>query len=149
MAAGSLMSVIAAAACAQQREPIIEPVIRNGVIAESLTGTTGDAARGRDVARDPSKGNCLICHSVPDAANERFQGDIGPPLAGVGARLAGGQLRLRIVDSTQLNAQTVMPTYHRLTGLRRVARQWRGSPVLSAAEVEDVVAYLLSLSTPP
>ena len=89
-------------------------------------------------------GNCLLCHAMPFPA-ERFQGDLGPPLAGVGARLAEGQLRLRMVDSTRLNPDTIMPAYHRVDGLARVAAAFRGKPVLTAQQVEDVVAYLLTL----
>jgi sulfur-oxidizing protein SoxX len=72
-------------------------------------------------------------------------GNIGPPLAGVGARLSEGQLRLRIVDSMRLNRDTIMPSYYRVDGLNLVAEAWRGKPVLTAQQVEDTVAYLLTL----
>jgi len=88
--------------------------------------------------------NCLICHSIPDA-RERFMGDIGPALAGVGARLTPGRLRLRLVDPTRLNAHAIMPAYHRTEGLRHVDARHLGRPVLSAVEIEDVVAYLAGL----
>jgi len=107
----------------------------------------GDAQRGRRIVADPLRGNCLICHTVPDAPQERFQGDIGPPLAGVGARLSAAQLRLRLVDSTRINPTSVMPAYHRTHDLSRVAPRWRNKPVLSAADVEDVIAYLQNLDT--
>ena len=118
---------------------------RDGGIHAPLTGTPGDAARGRRIAIDPLRGNCLICHRVPDAPREGFQGDIGPPLAGVGTRVTATRLRLRIVDGTRINADTVMPAYHRIDALARVAPEWQGRPVLSAQEVEDVVAWLLTL----
>ena len=103
----------------------------------------GDAARGKAVvtARDS---NCLLCHAVPDSG-VRAMGNVGPPLAGVGARLNEGQLRLRIVDSMRLNRDTIMPSYYRTEGLARVAEAWRGKPVLTAQQVEDTVAYLLTL----
>ncbi len=66
-------------------------------------------------------------------------------LSGVGARLSEGQLRLRIVDSVRLNRDTIMPSYYRMDGLNQVAAAWRGKPVLTAQQVEDVVAYLLTL----
>ena len=88
--------------------------------------------------------NCLLCHTVPDPGG-RAMGDIGPPLAGVGGRLSAGQLRLRIVDSTRINPQTPMPAYYRVDGLNGVAAAFRGKPILSAQEVEDVVAYLVTL----
>ena len=112
-------------------------------VRERLTAEPGDAARGKAVviARDS---NCLLCHAVPDAG-VRAMGDIGPPLAGVGARLSEGQLRLRIVDSLRLNRDTIMPSYYRVDGLSMVAEAWRGKPVLTAQQVEDTVAYLLTL----
>jgi sulfur-oxidizing protein SoxX len=112
-------------------------------IRERLTAEPGDAARGKAVviARDS---NCLLCHAVPDAG-VRAMGNIGPPLAGVGARLNEGQLRLRIADSMRLNRDTIMPSYYRVDGLNMVAEAWRGKPVLSAQQVEDTVAYLATL----
>ena len=76
---------------------------------------------------------------------KRVMGDLGPPLSGVGARLSAGQLRLRIVDTQRLNPQTIMPSYYRIDGLNQVGAAWRGKPVLTAQEVEDTVAYLLTL----
>ncbi|MCB1741725.1 MAG: sulfur oxidation c-type cytochrome SoxX [Gammaproteobacteria bacterium] len=113
-------------------------------VPEPLAGLVGDPVRGRDIVLDRRRGNCLICHAVP-VEDEPFQGDIGPPLAGVGRRLDEARLRLRIVDSTLLNPDSVMPAYHRTHELNRVAAKWRGKPVLDAGEVEDVVAYLASL----
>jgi sulfur-oxidizing protein SoxX len=105
--------------------------------------SAGDAARGRQVvlARDY---NCLLCHAVPEPG-VRFMGNVGPPLAGVGARLSEGQLRLRVVDPTRLNPGSVMPSYYRVEGLNQVAEAWRGKSVLTAQQVEDTIAYLLTL----
>ena len=72
-------------------------------------------------------------------------GNLALPLGGVGARLGEGRLRLQIVDSMRLNPQTIMPSYYRVDGLNRVAATLRGKPVLTAQQVEDVVAYLLTL----
>ena len=119
--------------------------VRDGGIHTPLTDTPGDAARGLRIAIDPARGNCLICHRVPELPQERFQGDIGPPLAGVGARVSAARLRLRIVDGTRINADSAMPAYHRIDALARVAPEWRGTPVLAAQEVEDVIAWLLTL----
>lgn len=103
----------------------------------------GDAARGREIvlARDS---NCLLCHAVPGAEG-RPSGNIGPSLAGVGAKLKPADLRLRIVDSSRINPESIMPPYHRVDGLNAVAREFRGKPVLTAQQVEDVVAYLGTL----
>jgi len=89
-------------------------------------------------------GLCLLCHSGP-FPEERFQGNLAPDLRGVGARRTEGQLRLRIVDSGRINPGSIMPAYHRTEGLVRVAPAWRGKPVLSAEQIEDVVAFLMTL----
>ena len=113
-------------------------------LSQPLTSTPGDAVRGREivVGRD---GNCLLCHAIPQTG-ERFMGNVAPPLSGVGARLTAGQLRLRIVDPTRINPDAAMPAYHRTEGLDQVAEPYRGKPVLTAQQVEDVVAYLLTLN---
>ena len=113
-------------------------------IPASLTGQPGDAGRGRAIVANRSIGLCLLCHSGP-IAEERFQGDLAPTLSGAGSRWSEGQLRLRIVDGARLNADTIMPPYYRTTGLQRVARNFDGKTILSAAQVEDVVAYLATL----
>lgn len=113
-------------------------------IPRSLTDEPGDAARGRVIVANRSIGLCLLCHSGP-IAEERFQGDLAPSLAGAGARWSAGQLRLRIVDGSRLNADTIMPPYYRTTGLQRVGRNFQGKTILTAAQVEDVVAYLVTL----
>lgn len=115
-------------------------------IPQPLGGLAGDAGRGAAIVRDRERGNCLICHKGADPA-EPFQGSIGPPLTGVGARLDAGQIRLRLVDASRLNPQTVMPPYFRTENLHDVAPQYRGKPALSAQEIEDVVAYLATLRT--
>lgn len=114
-----------------------------GAIPRPLTPQPGDAVRGRAIALDRSKGNCITCHAMPvDAA---FQGDLGPPLAGVADRYEPGELRLRLVDSKRINPDSNMPPYHRVEGLLNVRRQYAGRPILTAQEVEDVLAYLLTL----
>ena len=113
-------------------------------IAAPLDGLAGNAVRGRRIVLDREIGNCLICHQVPEPT-ERFQGDLGPDLAGVGLRLDAGQLRLRLVDQSRLNPATIMPPYHRTERLTRVMEKYRGRPVLAAQEIEDVVAYLATL----
>jgi L-cysteine S-thiosulfotransferase len=113
-------------------------------IPASLTGSKGDAARGRAIVANRQVGLCLLCHSGP-FPEERFQGNLAPDLAGAGKRWTEGQLRLRIVDSSRINAATIMPAYHRTEGLVRVAPAWRGRPVLTAEQIEDVVAFLMTL----
>jgi len=113
-------------------------------IPASLTGSPGDAARGRAIVADRQVGLCLLCHTAP-IAEERFQGNLAPSLAGAGSRWSEGQLRLRIVDASRLNADTIMPPYYRTGGLQRVAKSFSGKTVLTAGQIEDVVAYLASL----
>jgi sulfur-oxidizing protein SoxX len=112
-------------------------------IAESLTGTPGDAARGRALVLDRAT-TCILCHSGP-FPETRFQGDLAPDLAGSGTRWSVSQLRLRLVDASHFNPETIMPSYYRIDGLERVGRNWNGKPILSAAEIEDIVAYLATL----
>ena len=134
------LTLAAFPAAAQQ----VTPQIVDDSIPRSLTGKPGDAARGRAIVANRSVGLCLLCHSGP-IAEERFQGDIAPSLAGAGSRWSEGQLRLRIVDGPRLNADTIMPAYYKTRGLQRVARNFEGRTILSAAQVEDVVAYLVTL----
>lgn len=103
-----------------------------------------DAANGRKIVLDRRKGLCLLCHSGP-FPEERFQGNLAPSLAGAGSRWNAGQLRFRLMDSARLNPQTVMPPYYRIEGLNQVAPAFRGRTILSAEEIEDVVAFLASL----
>ena len=113
-------------------------------IPESLTGAPGDPARGKAIVISRQTGLCLLCHSAP-LPEEKFQGTIGPNLEGSGSRYSEGELRLRIVDSRRLNPDTIMPSYYRLDGLERVAPAFRGKTVLSAEQIEDVVAFLKTL----
>jgi len=136
-----LAFMLAAQAAAAQP---VTPHIVDDAIPASLTGKPGDAVRGRAIVASRNTGLCLLCHSGP-IAEERFQGDIAPSLAGAGSRWSEGQLRLRIVDGSRLNADTIMPAYYRTGGLQRVARNFEGKTILSAAQVEDVVAYLVTL----
>ena len=113
-------------------------------LPSSLTGAAGDPAAGKNIVLDRHVGLCLLCHSGP-FPEERFQGSVAPSLAGVGARLSEGQIRLRIVDSSRVNPNTIMPAYYKSEGLTRVAPAQRGKTVLSARQIEDVVAFLVTL----
>jgi sulfur-oxidizing protein SoxX len=102
----------------------------------------GDAARGREVFVSREGGHCVLCHSAPGVA---VAGNVGPPLAGVGARLTAGQIRLRIADITRVNPDAAMPSFHRAQGVDRVATSYAGRPALDAQQVEDLVAWLGTL----
>ena len=89
-------------------------------------------------------GLCLLCHSGP-IPEERFQGNLAPDLRGVGARLSAEQIRQRLVDPARFNPNTIMPAYAKTEGLTRVAPSLRGKTLLSDEQIEDVVAYLVTL----
>ena len=119
-------------------------IVVNDAIPQPLSNTPGDAQRGRAIVANRSVGLCLLCHSGP-IDEERFQGNLAPSLAGAGVRWSAAQLRLRIVDGARLNPDTIMPPYYRIAGLQRVARPFEGKTILTAEQVEDVVAYLATL----
>ena len=104
----------------------------------------GDPQRGRAIVAERFVGMCLLCHRAP-ILEERFQGDLAPDLAGVGARLSRGELRARIVDPRRANPRTIMPAYFSTEGLTRVAPAFSGKTIFSEQQVQDVVAYLATL----
>jgi sulfur-oxidizing protein SoxX len=133
----------ARAADAPMARPVTFTVVGDG-IPVPLTAAPPDVARGRSLIVARESANCVLCHAIPDA-NVRFSGDVGPSLAGVGARLSVSQLRLRVADNLHVHPATIMPSYYRIDGLADVAPGYRGKPILTALEVEDVVAYLATL----
>jgi L-cysteine S-thiosulfotransferase len=144
------MSFVVTHTCALGETPEFARTARTQIeivadtIPTPLSTAPADATRGRAIVLDRANGNCLICHQVPEPS-EAFQGNLGPDLRGVGARLTPGQLRMRMVDQSRLNPATLMPPFYRVDGLVRVAPKFAGTPVLKAAEIEDVVAYLATL----
>jgi sulfur-oxidizing protein SoxX len=112
-----------------------------------LTMQPGDPMRGRQIVENRQLSACLLCHAGP-FPEPHLQGNIGPPLAGVGARLTAGEIRLRLIDARRLNPNTVMPPYYVVEGLNRTGHAWQGEPALSAQQIEDVVAFLTTLRAP-
>ena len=137
------MWLVCAGAAWGQGEPRPYDVVGDAIPA-SLTGAPGDAERGARIVANRQVGLCLLCHSGP-FPQERFQGTMAPDLKGAGTRSTEGQLRLRIVDPSRLNPATIMPPYYRVDGLARVAPNFRGKTILTAEQIEDVVAYLMTL----
>jgi L-cysteine S-thiosulfotransferase len=129
--------------CAAGAQELRPYAIAGDAIPDSLTGVPGDAARGRALVLERTS-TCILCHSGP-FPEERFQGDLAPSLAGAGSRWSAGQLRLRLVAASRLNPATIMPSYYRVDGLDRVGPAWRGKPILTAEQIEDIVAYLATL----
>jgi L-cysteine S-thiosulfotransferase len=138
---GAMAIALAAASASAQEVAAIK--IEGNAILQPLTDARGDPKRGERIVADGNAGNCFLCHTVPDSA--ATAGDIGPPLAGIGGRAKEGELRLRLVDATKLNPDSVMPAYHRIEALNRVDSRYRGKPLLTAHQIEDVIAYLLTL----
>ena len=133
---------LAFASVVRANELVSYNIVGDG-IPVSLTGSPGDAARGRALVLARST-TCILCHSGP-FPETRFQGDLAPDLTGAGNRWTASQLRLRLVDASRFNAETIMPSYYRNDGLVRVGRNFAGKPILSAAEIEDIVAFLATL----
>ena len=144
---GRTLLLIAAAALGPTpgaaQEALVPYTVTGETIPQSLTGKPGDPARGRAIVVK-RENTCLLCHSGP-FPEQRFQGDLSPNLKGTGARWSEGELRLRLVDASRLNPATIMPSYYRVDGLTRVAPAYQGKPVLTAEQIEDVVAYLMTL----
>jgi sulfur-oxidizing protein SoxX len=143
MAGTWLAAAALAFPCSVTAQELRPYTITGDSIMESLTGAPGDAARGRALVLERTS-TCILCHSGP-FPEEKFQGDLAPSLAGSGNRWSQGQLRLRLVSASHLNPATIMPSYYRVDSLDRVAPAWRGKPILSAEQIEDIVAYLATL----
>jgi sulfur-oxidizing protein SoxX len=140
MMAGAWLAAAIALPCAADEAGLRNYVVAGDAIPQSLTGAPGDASRGRALMLERSS-TCILCHSGP-FPETRFQGDLAPSLEGAGNRWSASQLRLRLVDASRFNPATIMPSYYRVDGLDRVAPAWRGKPILSAAQIEDIVAFL-------
>ncbi len=142
---GALAIAIVAIGCAPvaAQQALVTYDVVGDAIPKSLTGKPGDPVSGRAIVVK-RESTCLLCHSGP-FPDQRFQGDLSPSLTGTGSRWSEGELRLRMVDASRLNPATIMPSFYRIDGLTRVAANFRGKPVLSAEQIEDVVAFLMTL----
>lgn len=120
------------------------PPMAGDAIPASLTGRAGDAARGAALLAERHRSLCVLCHAGIESVPPHMQGDLAPSLEGIGQRLSAGQLRLRIADMRQLNPASIMPTYLVARDAPRTGEAWRGRPILSAQDIEDLVAYLSS-----
>jgi sulfur-oxidizing protein SoxX len=142
-------SLVLVAAMAAKLNPVaaqdalVPYEVVDDAIPQPLTPRPGDPVNGRALVVK-RESTCLLCHSGP-FPDQRFQGNLSPPLTGTGSRWTAGELRLRMVDATRLNEATIMPSFYRIDGLNRVAKNLRGKPILSAEEVEDVVSFLMTL----
>ena len=120
--------------------------VADGTIAKSLTGKAGDAAAGKKTFVGRKLGNCLACHANKDTSDQQFHGEVGPALDGVAGRYDAAALRAIIVNAKAVFGDaTLMPAFYRTAGLNRVAKKFKGKTILTAQQVEDILAYLLTL----
>ena len=138
-----LAAALLALPCPAGAQGLRPYAVAGDAIPEPLTNARGDVTRGRALVVERTS-TCILCHNGP-FPEQKFQGDLAPDLAGTGSRWSEGQLRLRLVDAARLNEATIMPSYYRTDGLTRVGTAWRDKPILSAEQIEDIVAYLVTL----
>ncbi|MFT4959776.1 MAG: sulfur-oxidizing protein SoxX [Paracoccaceae bacterium] len=117
----------------------------NGAVESSLTGVAGDAANGRKVFANRKQGNCLACHANSELSEQSFHGEVGPALDGVADRWSEDELRGLVSNSKMTFEDTIMPAFYIDAGYLRPADKFDGKSILSAQQVEDVVAYLMTL----
>ena len=140
----ALAGLVAIGAASAQNE-LVDYRVVDGGIPEPLTDEPANYLRGELVVRDATNASCLICHAMP-IEDEPDPGNIGPDLAGVADRYTEAELRLRLVDSKLINPDTVMPAYYSLRNLNRVDEEYAGRTIYSAQDIEDVIAFLLTLT---
>lgn len=142
----AVMALSASAALASSVVPPNEVVIEDGAVEASVTGSAGDSAEGRKVFADRKLGNCLACHAVSDQSEQLFHGEVGPPLDGVGDRWSEAELRAILINSKAVFSEaTIMPGFYTLDVGADVRKDLVGKTILTAEQVEDVVAYLATL----
>ncbi len=148
MMLGAAAALMAAApmSAGQADEMVAYEIVDEESVPDSLTGKPGDPEQGRATFIDRKLGNCLGCHAVTELEAEPFHGEVGPPLDGVAEIYSEGELRLRVIDPKVVNPDTIMPGFYVTEGLHRVMADFAGKPILTAEQVEDVVAYLMTLN---
>jgi sulfur-oxidizing protein SoxX len=139
-----VLGVLSIAPAVVAEEVVAYEIVDEVSIPKALTGSAGDPDRGRKIAVNRKQGNCLACHILP-IPEESFHGETGPDLHGVASRYTAGELRLRIVNPKVVNPGTLMPAFYRNDGFHRVAKNFQGKTILDAQQVEDLVAYLMTL----
>ena len=142
----SIALALAATAVSAEVVAPSKVVIKDAELAQSLTGKAGDAAAGKKWFANRKLGNCLACHVNSEMKDEQFHGETGPSLDGVASRYEEPALRAILVDSKQVfGEQTLMPAFYKDSGYNRPRKQFAGKSILEAQQVEDVLAYLLTL----
>lgn len=143
-ALGVVLSLALGANAIAAEKMMVKYTIKDDAIAKSLTGKPGDPKNGRKLAINRKLGNCLACHVMP-IPEQTFHGLVGPDLNGVASRRSAGEIRLLIVNPKIVNPGTIMPAFYRTEGFHRVMKKFQGKTMLSAEQVEDLVAYTMTL----
>ena len=142
-------AALVTAAAAQAATDPDSVTVDDGMVSSSLTDKVGDPAAGAEVFKGRRLGNCLACHANSDMPDQAFHGEVGPPLDGVAERWSEAELRAIIVDSKAVfGDHTIMPSFYKITSndpSKRVAKKFQGKTILEAQQVEDVIAYLMTL----
>ena len=145
IALGTAAAAAAATVTAVAQDALVPiEVVGNG-IPMPLTAQPGDPARGKQVVTDATNATCLICHNMPDLPEQPDQGNLAPVMEHPGSKYTAAQLRLRLVNPKLITPDTIMPAYYRVDGLTRVQQQYVGKTIYKPQDVEDVIAYLLTL----
>jgi len=150
-AAPLVIGAAALASAAMAETAPSDVAFTDGAVQQSLTGAPGDPAKGRAVMADRGAGNCVACHQIAAMADVPWQGEIGPALDGAGGRWDEAQLRGIVANAKMMFEGTMMPSFYRVDGFIRPGDEYTGNaaktvtPILTAAQVEDVVAYLMTL----
>ncbi|MCK8484956.1 sulfur oxidation c-type cytochrome SoxX [Aliiroseovarius sp. S2029] len=124
----------------------------DGAIAQSLTGVAGNPTEGAKVISTKSLGNCVACHEITDLADVPFHGEVGPLLDGAGDRWTEAELRGIVANAKMMFEGSMMPSFYKTDGFTRLGNAYTGKahegevePLLTAQQIEDVVAYLMTL----
>jgi len=142
---GFAATMVATVAAAEDVLPS-SVMYEDGAVRAALTDTAGSAENGRKVFASRKLGNCLACHANEDLAEQSFHGQVGPPLNGVAERWSEAELRGIVSNSKMMFEGTIMPAFYKDTGYTRPLKKFDGKSILSAQQVEDVVAYLMTLN---
>jgi sulfur-oxidizing protein SoxX len=146
------VGIVATVAFAEDVKPTAVS-FSDGTVEQSLSGLAGDAANGRIIVGDKKQGNCVACHQLTDLAEEvPFHGEIGPMLDGAGERWSEAELRGIVANAKMMFEDSLMPSFYKTEGFIRPGNAYTGAaaddtfgPILSAQQIEDVVAYLVTL----
>ena len=109
---------------------VVGALLLTSIPASAADGASSIVEKGKAVAFDRKKGNCLACHMTGDGT---LPGNIGPPMIGMKARFPDkAKLRAQIWDSTVANPNTIMIPFGR-------------NRVLSEEEIDQIVEYVYTL----